>query len=445
VTGTIAAGRRVLVVGLNYAPEHTGIARYTTGMARMIAEAGHSVHVITGFPHYPQWRVADGYSGRRIEETDGPADNPIRVTRVAHPVPSRGARLTRIGMEAVFAAHATTVRTETPDAVIVVSPALLSVAAARWRWKRPGRTALGVVTQDLYGPAMTETATFGGRAARAVGTLERALLGGADGVAAIHETFRATLSGMGVAPERICVVRNWSHVTPTRVAPADIQRVRDHLAWPDGHTIVLHAGNMGAKQGLENVVDAARLADERDLPVTFVLMGDGNQDAALRGRARGVQRLRFVDAAPDGEFEKTLAAADILLLNERAGVSEMCVPSKLTSYFAAARPVLAATEDTSPASAEIRAADAGIVLPPARPELLVEAAVALGQDHVGRTRLGRNGRDYALRVYAEDRARSDYLAWLDRLTGTSMPRVIPAPRQAVVGLPVPNELRERQS
>jgi glycosyltransferase involved in cell wall biosynthesis len=453
--------RRVLVVGLNYAPENTGIACYTTGMARMLAEAGHAVHVITGFPHYPQWRVADGYRGRRIEETDGPAGNPIRVTRVAHPVPTGGARFARIAMEAVFAAHAATVRTETPDAVIVVSPALLSVAAARWRWKRPGRTALGVVTQDLYGPAMTETATFGGPAAAAAGRVERALLCGADGVAAIHETFRSTLTRLGVAPERISVVRNWSHVTPIHVTPADVRGVRDHLAWPAGHTIALHAGNMGAKQGLENVVDAARLADRRDLPVTFVIMGDGNQDAALRERARGVQRLRFVSPLPAGEFERTLAAADVLLLNERAGVREMCVPSKLTSYFSAARPVLAATEDTSPAAAEIRAADAGIVLPPARPELLVEAAVALGQDRVGCTRLGRNGRDYALRVYAQDRARADYLAWLDRLTGTPAstpaptstptrtpgPRpasTIPAPRRLVVPLPTRAPAPERQ-
>jgi colanic acid biosynthesis glycosyl transferase WcaI len=119
--------------------------------------------------------------------------------------------------------------------------------------------------------------------------------------------------------------------------------------------------------------------------------------------------------------------------------------------------VLAATEDTSPAAAEIRAADAGIVLPPARPELLVEAAVALGQDEIGCTRLGRNGRDYALRVYAQDRARADYLAWLDRLTGTPTPTptstsaptprsapTIPAPRRLVVPLPTRAPAPERQ-
>jgi glycosyltransferase involved in cell wall biosynthesis len=294
---------------------------------------------------------------------------------------------------------------------------------------------------------MTETAAFGGRAATAAREVERALLSGADGVAAIHETFRSTLTRLGVDPDRISVVRNWSHVTPTRVHPDDVARVRDHLAWPAGHTIALHAGNMGAKQGLENVVDAARLADERDLPVTFVILGHGNQDAALRERARGVQRLRFVSPLPDGEFERTLAAADILLLNERPGIGEMCVPSKLTSYFSAARPVLAATEDTGPAAAEIRAADAGIVLPPARPELLVEAAVALGQDRLGRTRLGQNGRDYALRVYAQDRARADYLAWLDTLTGRPAPAV-PAPREddrLVVPLPLRAPARERHA
>ncbi|MEJ2862443.1 glycosyltransferase [Actinomycetospora flava] len=418
--------RTVLIVGLNYAPEPTGIARYTTGLARMLAEAGHSVHVVTGFPHYPEWRIADGYRGARIEETDGPATNPIRVTRVVHPVPARPTGLGRVLMEAVFAARAATVRTTKPDVVVVVSPALLSVAAARWRWHRSGRTALGVVTQDLYTAALAETGALRGRGAGAARRLERTLLQGADGVAAIHDTFRASLERLGVDPARITVVRNWTHTAP---ASGDTAALRTRLGWPDGDVIALHAGNMGAKQGLENVVDAARLADERRLPITFVLMGDGNQRAALEARAEGVQRLRFQPSLPDGEFETALAAADVLVLNERPGIAEMCVPSKLTSYFAAGRPVIAATADDGAAATEVRAADAGIVLPPARPELLVEAACALGADRTGADRLGSNACHYAARVYAERTARAHYLAWVDSLA-SRVSITVPAPRRS---------------
>jgi colanic acid biosynthesis glycosyl transferase WcaI len=87
---------RVLVVGLNYAPEHTGIAPYTTGMARGLAQAGHQVHVLAGYPYYPQWRVADGYRGLRREERDGP----VAVTRLRHYVPGDSTGIGRVVHEA---------------------------------------------------------------------------------------------------------------------------------------------------------------------------------------------------------------------------------------------------------------------------------------------------------------------------------------------------------
>ena len=58
------AGKRVLVVGINYSPEPTGIAPYTTGMAEYLAEQGANVTVLTGVPHYPEWRIPDSYRGQ---------------------------------------------------------------------------------------------------------------------------------------------------------------------------------------------------------------------------------------------------------------------------------------------------------------------------------------------------------------------------------------------
>ena len=76
--------------------------------------------------------------------------------------------------------------------------------------------------------------------------------------------------------------------------------------WPSTDTVALHAGNMGVKQGLENVVEAARLADARGLPIRFVLLGDGNQREALLARAQGITRLQFLDALPEADFQATL-------------------------------------------------------------------------------------------------------------------------------------------
>ena len=186
----------VLILGLNYAPEPTGIAPYTTGIARFLADAGHDVHVVTGLPHYPHWEIAAGYRSARglLHERDGN----VRVTRVAHAVPADPTGAGRIRMEASFASRAARAHHGTrPDVVLAVSPALLTVGAAL-RWRAPGRTAVGVVTQDLYGRAIAETGALGGRGAQAAATLERTLLRRADGVVAIHESFRRSLGELGV-------------------------------------------------------------------------------------------------------------------------------------------------------------------------------------------------------------------------------------------------------
>ncbi|MEJ2866260.1 WcaI family glycosyltransferase [Actinomycetospora sp. OC33-EN08] len=417
---------RVTILGLNYAPEPTGIAPYTTGLARFLAEAGHDVHVVTGLPHYPRWQVDAGYSGRRIEERDGD----VRVTRVAHPVPTNPTGPGRVAMEAAFAARAARVVThggERPDVVVAVSPALLSVAAAA-RLRKAGRTALGVIPQDLYGHALAETAVGSGRAAAAAADLERRLLSRADGVVAIHERFRTSIAAMGVDDTRITTIRNWTHVPTVTRRTADIAAVRRELGWRDDEIIALHAGNMGAKQGLETVVEAARQADLDGVPVRFVLLGHGGRRDFLYAYARGIRRIQFLDPLPTERFTDALAAADVLVLNEKAGVAEMCVPSKLTSYFAAGRPVVAATNPLSAASAEIAASRAGVTVLPGSPRALLEGVVDLRLDPAEAEAMGLRGQLFAHDVLHVDAARHAYVAWVEGLAAArSRPGHTPLP------------------
>ncbi|MCD2187717.1 glycosyltransferase [Actinomycetospora soli] len=422
----------VLILGLNYAPEPTGIAPYTTGMARFLAEAGHDVHVVTGLPHYPHWEVAAGYRRARgvLHERDGD----VRLTRIAHPVPADPTGTDRVRMEAAFAAGAARAhRGARPDVVLAVSPALLTVVAAL-RWRSPGRTAVGVVTQDLYGRAVAETGALGGRGTRVVAALERALLTRADGVVAIHESFRRSLGELGVDDRRITTIRNWSHVRAVRAGGADLLALRHRLGWRDDEVVALHAGNMGAKQGLENIVEAARLADATGATVRFVLLGTGSRRAALETYGDGVASLQFLDPLPSADFELAMAAADVLVLNEKPGVEEMCVPSKLTSYFAAGRPVAAATSARSAASAEIEASGGGVRVDPGVPEELLGAVLRCGLDPARAGTLGLRGQLFARDALSAVAARGAYVGWVadlaDRRGRRPGPDVVTDPRPA---------------
>ncbi len=192
--------------------------------------------------------------------------------------------------------------------------------------------------------------------------------------------------------------------------------------------MVLHAGNMGVKQGLSNVIAAARAANTAGEPVKFVLLGAGSELSRLKSEGADIPNLQFLAPLNDADFVSALSSADCLLVNELFGVAEMAVPSKLTSYFSAGRPVIAATDVAGITADEIRAADAGVVVPAGDPAALLDAAVSLGADPDRASQLGANGLLYCSTVLDEDSAIDQFTQLLVQLidrddrTTESVPR-----------------------
>ena len=390
---------RVAIVGINYPPERTGIAPYTGALARGLVRRGCGVRVVTAHPHYPEWKVYPGYGQWRRREDDAGVD----VRRLRHMVPRRPQGLPRLVSELSLGLHTVIAGWGRADAVLLVSPALFSSALANVRARlRRGSVPTTVWVQDLYGRGQEETSGGGGPVAKVLRAVEGWLLRSATRVVVIHDRFkRAVVEDYGVDPERVAVVRNWTHLAPH--APIDRVAAREERGWGD-ETVVLHAGNMGVKQGLEHVLSAARDAQERGLPLRFVLLGDGGERPRLERESAGLANVDFLAPLDDDGFRGALAAADVLLVHEAPGVSEMAVPSKLTSYFDAGRPVLAATDPGGVTAEEVRTADAGTVVASGAPAALADAALALAADAARAEALGANGRAYREAVLSEDAA-----------------------------------------
>lgn len=415
---------RVLVLGLNYSPESTGIAPYTSALAKGLKERGFKVDVLTSHPHYPEWEIHPGYGAWNRHETI----DAVSVRRLLHYVPGRPSGLKRLASELSFGLRLLGARWGDPDIVVMVSPALFANAMAALRIRLSARKPLiNVWLQDLYSLGITETGMGGRAVARIVTWVEKKTLRAAAGVVVIHSRFAAYVTGeLGVKAERVEVVRNWTHLEG---APdTDVAAVRRFREWGTEETVVLHAGNMGIKQGLENVVNAARLADQQNLPLRFVLLGNGSQREFLQELAENVHCLEFVDSLDNAGFQDALSAADILLVNEKPGVSEMAVPSKLTSYFNSGRPVLAAAAVTGVTASEIRAAGAGAVVVAGDPQALVDAAMGLSRNPVEAARFGANGLAYRRDTLGEEAAIDRYAKWLrglaaadDRVQGRAVP------------------------
>jgi glycosyltransferase involved in cell wall biosynthesis len=387
----------IAIFGMNYPPEPTGIAPYTGALAAGLHKRGYEVTAHVAQPHYPQWRIYKGYEQwARADSLDG-----VAVRRRWHYVPHSPHGIRRLLSELSFGARLVFARWNSCRAVIVVSPALFSSVLVALRiWLTSRRPPLVIWVQDFYALGMAETgegAKFAGKVTRYV---EAQTLRAADCVVVIHPRFaRYAVEELGVKAQNIVVVRNWAHLPAE--APIDATAAKRALGWPTDATLAVHTGNMGVKQGLENVVEAARVADSLGAPVHFVLVGDGSERHKLMARGRGISRLTFVDPLCDADYRLALSAADVLLVNEKPGVATMAVPSKLTSYFHAGRPVIAATDPAGISAEEVVASGAGTVVSAGEPSTLLNAVVDISADAEAAVRFGLNGQRYREAVLDE--------------------------------------------
>ncbi|MBM9469131.1 glycosyltransferase family 4 protein [Nakamurella sp. YIM 132084] len=404
------SGARITVVGINYAPEPTGSAPYVTALARALADGGAHVHVVTGLPHYPQWRVDDPRyaNGDFWQEWDGS----VQVTRCRHWVPPQSSMKDRARMEASFFRRALQVlRGERPDLVIASVPVLGALAAPLAAYRR--RVPVAAIIQDLTANAATQTGTVGGRLGAVIRAGEYSLYRRCARIGVINEEFRRVLEQGGVPVDKVDLTTNFAHITPVR---ASVSEARARLGWDPDAFLVVHTGNMGSKQGLETVVDAARLAEQRASTVQFVFVGDGNQRQVLGQRAAGVANAQFVPPLSDADYPYALAAADVLLLNELPSAITMSLPSKLTSYTAAGRPVLAATDSVSITAAFLAEQRLGEVVAGGDPQALLDAAEHLQHDEVRRHELASASRRVYTTLYGREAAEDRYR----RFAGTAL-------------------------
>lgn len=405
---------RILIIGVNFAPEPTGNAPYTTALARALADRGHEVCVLTAYPHYPQWHIPQEWTGRRRTDlVDG-----VVVHRVRPFIPRHGGTgAGRLLMELHFGVLAATTPWPRPDVVLGVSPALFGNLLPLLRVRLTPGLRSGLWVQDLYSKGAEELAGGLSRAAAGMATAESAILNLADSVSVIHPRFaQQAIQRLRVSRGRVVVHRNWSHLRPG-TAQIDRQAVRAAQGWGPEEIVLLHAGNMGAKQGLENVVAAAAESHRRGSALRWVLMGSGSQHEQLQEAGRGIPNLQFLPPQDDQQYQALMRSADLLVVNEKPGLREMAVPSKLTSYFRAGLPVLAAVEPDGTTAEEIQCAGAGVIVRPGRPHDLVDAALALGADPVARADLGAAGARHAAAHLAEDAAVDRYESWLASLAG----------------------------
>lgn len=419
---------RILIHGINFSPELTGIGKYSGEMAQWLAAQGHEVRVVTAPPYYPQWRIADGYANRWCREEVNPhhplfekKGGSIVAYRCPLWVPAKPSGLKRVLHLASFALSSFPIMLRQifwrPDVVWVVEPPLFCAPQA-WLVARLSGGKAWLHIQDYEVDAAFDMGLLKGVLLRRfVASGERWLMRRFDRVSTISQRMLDRALAKGVAADRAVLFPNWvdsKGLSKALLGTEDLELsgYRAELGIAADAVVALYSGNMGGKQGLEILAQSAKInadcrsgfnptrrAEARPTEagstpsIVFVFCGNGAGRDELVAQCTGLPNVRFMNLQPLERLGELLALADIHLLPQRADAANLVMPSKLSGMLASGRPVVA----TAHVGTELAnmVTGCGLVVPPEDPQAFADAIMKLANDAMLRARLGAAGCVYA--------------------------------------------------
>ena len=396
---------RILISAINFAPEVTGIGRFTGEMAEWLAQRGHEIIVVTAPPYYPQWRVAEGYSAWKYRKE---SINGAVVLRCPLWVPKKVSALGRLIHYLSFGlsslpALVITARRFRPDLIFTIEPPVANSLSALVAARICGAPKWLHVQDFEIDTAFELKILKSARLRTWIGRFERWLMRRFDRISTISPQMHRRLLEKGIESERRRLVPNWVDTRAIAPGTGDSQ-LRRELGIPDETTIVLYSGSLGLKQGLEIIgATAAHLADRDD--ILLVVCGDGPARAPLNNATREMSNVRWIPLQPESRLNDLLNFADIHLLPQRPGVADLVMPSKVLGMLASERPIVATA---APGTGLAEMVDrAGIVVEPGSSLAVADAIIALTDDPSRRAELGARGRAFVIANFERDQVLAD--------------------------------------
>ena len=414
---------RFLIVTQYYPPEIGAAQARLSAFAKQLVRAGHDVEVVTALPNYPAGELGPDDRRRlgRREVVDG---IPVRRTWL---LTATGAGGKRLASYLSFAATglASALAARRPDVVFVESPPLF-LGVSGWLAAKRARAAFVLNVSDLWPDSVVDLGVLReGPALRAAEGLERWLYARATAVTAVTEGIRAMLVGRkGVPDRKVLFLPNGVDTDVFRpLEPDPALRARHGL--PDG-PLVLYTGNHGLAQSLDTVVAAAELVPD----VTVALVGAGSDKARIQALAesRGATNVRFLLPVAQDQVAPlyALATAGLATLR-RSALMAGARPAKALAVMGCGKPVIYA--GAGEGAELVRAADAGLTVPPEDPGALAAAIRRLADDPLEAARLGANGRRHVESHLSWPALTESWLEQLGRALGQD-PSTVDAPHHA---------------
>jgi colanic acid biosynthesis glycosyl transferase WcaI len=387
--------KRILVLGINCFPELTGIGKYTGEMISWMAEQGHDVTMVTGFPYYPNWKVQDPYKGNWYKN-EIMYDGKLKIYRCPLYIPSKPSGIKRLIHESAFFISAGFIVFKMlfkpkQDLIFAIAPPFhLAILALFYRFCRGGRIIYHV--QDLQIEAAKELKMLRYKwMFDILFSIEYFILRKMDFITTISEGMMKKVSAK--IPKGVTFFPNWVD-TETFYPLPDRQSLKTKWGYqPDDH-VILYSGSIGEKQGLDSLIRIANSLQNRN-NIKFVICGTGPYKTELIRMAEevGLKNLAFLPLQGFDVFNEFLNMADVHLVLQKANASDLVMPSKLTTILAVGGLALVTANPGTTLHDVIIAHGMGVIIEAEKETLLAEAIVKITENDYEPCR--KNARTYA--------------------------------------------------
>lgn len=333
--------KKILLVGYNYAPEPTGIGKYSGEMIQWLAVRGHDCTVLTTYPYYPHWSVQEPYRSSRFwykrEVQNFESGGRICVIRCPIYVPEEPSGLKRIILDFTFLTTSFfpligLLFQRKFNLLFAVAPSfLIGLPAWFYSFFRGGKFVYHI--QDMQIEAARDLGMIKSKLLlKSLFAMEKRIGRKANTISSISTGMIEKLENK--FNKSIYFFANWADIS-TFHPIEEKSAIKQEFGFDPGDKILLYSGGIGQKQGLEVILYAAYFYKDKP-DIKFIICGSGPYQTVLKEMARDMKlaNLSFLPLQPFEKFNQFLNLADVHLVIQKADACDLMMPSKLTTILA---------------------------------------------------------------------------------------------------------------
>ncbi len=385
---------RILYLSQYFPPEAGATQTRAYEMAKTWVQLGHKVTIVAEFPNHPSGIIPPAYKGKFFERCNLDGIEVIRVWVKASPEKNFRSRMSFYLTYMINAVLAGIFLARDKYDMLYASSPPLFVGGAAWFLSKLKRIPLVFEVRDLWPESAVALGELSNRWAISLATrLEETCYRKAIQIVVVTQGIYDQLVQRGIPTTKLFSVPNGANTDLFTFNPQGRERIRRDLKLEDKF-IAIYAGIHGLAQGLETIVEAARLLEDHP-DIHILLIGDGPKKAELLSLAAAnkLANLTLMSEKPREQIPDYLSAADVALIPlKKVDIFMGALPSKIFDAWACSRPILISIDGE--AREKVERVKGGIFVPPEDPTAMAEALIKLQDLPVERQSMGENGLIY---------------------------------------------------